>query len=138
MQREALRINRATLPAGHFRLAINHGNLALALKGQKRLEEADRHFATALEIASQALPAGHIYFAVTRANQADTWRQMGHHDRAESALLAAHSDLAASLGAEHRRTLVVAEYLAALYSDSGDPNNSDLWRRRSIATQPEG
>ncbi|MCA9256049.1 MAG: tetratricopeptide repeat protein, partial [Phycisphaerales bacterium] len=131
VSRHALAIKDKALPPAHHSRAATLNNLAKAIQAQGRIDEALGFFDRAVDQAEQSLPAGHLMILVLRANRANCRAAMGQVDEAETELLDCYEKLAASMGADHRRTRAVGDFIHDLYASTGRADDADAWQSRT-------
>jgi hypothetical protein len=100
-------------------------------------EEAVALFATTIESARGSLPKGHWYTGVFLTKYGRCLIDLERFAEAEAALTEAHFILAAALGADHRRTGLVATELVNLYTAWDRPEQAAKWQA-SIEESTQG
>ncbi len=114
MSRKAYAIRDSQMPKVHHLRAANLNNLAKAVMAQGRIDEALELYHQAVEQAEGALPEGHIMISVLRGNRAYCRGKAGDVIAALPELEQCHQQLVTTLGADHRRVKVVADFIAEL------------------------
>ncbi len=114
MSRKAYEIRDPQMPEVHYLRAANLNNLAKAILAQGRAAEALELYEQAVRQAEAALPEGHLMIVVLRANRAYCRAKTGDVETAMSELGQCYEQLTATVGADHRRTKVVAGFMAEL------------------------
>ncbi|MFQ5462295.1 MAG: tetratricopeptide repeat protein [Phycisphaerae bacterium] len=115
-------------------IAMN--NLARALSALGATQEALELFQSVVDGAAGILPEQHWLLAVFRGYYGECLLTKPDLPAAETMLLSAHQALAASLGADHERTVRVANHLVQLYEQWKKPDQAAQWRDRGDLPDP--
>jgi non-specific serine/threonine protein kinase/serine/threonine-protein kinase len=107
--RAAMPIFAALYGPVHPTLAICKHNLGKTLTDAERPAEAEPLLREALEIGHQVYPIDHVNLAFFQATLGRTLGALGHWDEADSTLGLAEAKIRAALGADHPRTIEVAQ-----------------------------
>jgi serine/threonine protein kinase/tetratricopeptide (TPR) repeat protein len=136
MLREALRIRRASLPTPHSNTAATVNNLArcIAEQGPERRAEAITLMTQALEEAKATVPEGHIMLSAFRGNLGNLLWQDGRNEEGGELLSRAYEDMTKAVGPAHRRSRLIAGYLADMYAAKSLTDESRKWR--DLASEP--
>lgn len=136
MLREALRIRRAALPTPHQMSAATVNNLARAIaeQGPERRAEAIGLFRQAIEEVVKANPSAQTMIAAFRGNLGNNLWRAGEFDEGRAALLEAYEAMVKSVGPTHRRSRIIAGYLAQMYDALEDAGEAARWR--ALETDP--
>ena len=115
MSRKAYALRDPHLPEFHHLRAVSLNNIAKAVLAQGRAEEALDLYSQAVHQARSVFDDEHIMVLVMRANRANCMAKVG--DDVQAARLElndCYDGLVATIGADHRRTQVVAEFIEQL------------------------
>lgn len=136
MLREALRIRRTSLPTPHSNTAATINNLARCIgeQGPARRAEAIQLMTQAIDEAKATVPEGHIMLSVFRGNLGNMLWQDGRSEEGRALLARAYDELCKSVGPTHRRTRLIAGYLADMYAAGDDGESAKTWR--ALAAEP--
>ncbi|MDA8021225.1 MAG: serine/threonine-protein kinase [Thermoanaerobaculia bacterium] len=109
--RDALRMQRESLPPDHPNVVRSQTSLGWVLLTQERRSEAVEILQDAVELAETVLPGGHWRHAEARAALGAALIELGFRSEGEPMLLTAHAQLSASRGAEHPASRRAAQFL---------------------------
>ena len=130
LSRKALEIRDKCLPEVHHTRGASLNNLAKAILAQGRTEEACEYYDQAVDQVERALPDGHLMILALRANRANCRAKMGKTKVAEAELKDCYEQMADSVGSDHRRTKIVAEFLINLFEETGRTGEAAAWRNK--------
>ncbi len=126
----AVAIYKKTVGESDPNTLIAMNNLARTLSALGATQDALELFQNVVDAAGEILPEQHWLLAVFRGYYGECLLTKPDLPAAETMLLSAHKALAASLGADHERTVRVADHLAQLYEQWNKPEQASQWRDR--------
>lgn len=132
LSRKSLEIRDKCLPKFHHTRAASLNNLAKAILAQGRTQEACEYYDQAVDQVERVLPEGHLMTLALRANRANCRAKMGKAEIAEAELRQCYERMTASVGADHRRTQTVAQFLISLLDEAGRTDEADAWRKKLV------
>jgi tetratricopeptide (TPR) repeat protein len=98
---QSLELKKRVLGAGHPDVSISEGNLAIALSGLGRFDEALAHIDNAVAVAQRGLGAGHPDLALHLYNRGEILRSLDRPTEARSAFESARTIWERELGPEN-------------------------------------
>ena len=135
MSSAVLDAQRAVLGEQHPHVLVSIYNLADVYLQMGRLEQAAAMFEEAIVGSRSSLPDGHWYTGVFLSKFGDCLNRLGRFAESETALIAAHQNLSASLGVDHDRTRSAAAAIADLYDAWGKADRAAEWRETLSAAK---
>lgn len=130
--RRALALRRQFSPES-AELASAHNDLALALAGLDRRNEAVEHYSTALEIRRRVLGESHPDTTFSLTNLATLLTQMGRYDQAESMFLEALEQRRRTFETGHPAVASVIYQLGWLNSNRDRWTQAEQYHRDALA-----
>ncbi len=134
IMRRSVEIVERVHGAQNLTALIGMNNLSTVLNSQEKYLEAQELQARISKIAAAVLGPDNWQTALLQANHADTLRTLGKLEQAETQLLHSYGVLKTSLGQSHRQTRSVANMLAKLFEEAGQPEQAGKYK--SLAAPP--
>jgi hypothetical protein len=127
---------RTVLGENHRDTLIALNNVATVLRAQNKWQDAKDLYATVVDASVRTNGPSHPDTCVFRGNLGLCLTKLSEFDEAEKELLAAHSGLVSSSGADHTRTREITSQLIDLYVVWGKSNEAEKWRTESANPVP--
>lgn len=128
-QRRGLEIYRSVLGEHHLEVGIAHANVAAALRGLKRYDEAEASYKASLAAIGGSMGPKYWVYGNIESNYGTFLRDQKRFSEAEARIVRGYEVMRDGLGAEARRTLLVLDTLVQFYEKWGKPARAAEYRK---------